>query len=567
MTEKHIILAPQYNYYNWIKSIRLYLLTFDPKLTNDPEKTAGFDVITIINPPGAYLQEPDISSWLKAKNPEANIDNIPVQSQDELAQIMHARVLANQRYGEKTVELNEVSSKSGAEDDEKEAIPEAKFRLQWPTEYPIVVQAFGDNPEMYVRWGMPGHEGVDLRAVPGSKVCASSSGKIYRIERDPDSSKYGKQIRIYHPEGFRTVYAHLDQILVVVGQEVQKGEVIASAGNSGSAVGSYIHFCLKRDFASENQLTHFSDDFIDPMPFLEFPQTDGPVVNEELLEHIRTNFGWSRPCLVGLNLQDNGKLDNADLQVINSGRIEAVKFPSSASGDLIDKLVDNNPDIFLLCQLILPDSRSFYSTSEWLEVALPFAQMMYSRNVRYFEVHKLPNLNEFGYGKYWQSGKEFSLWWKAVVDKLREKMPDAKFGFPALSPGGQVNGFKADATVFLEQADEVIQNADWLGLNSYWSNKEEQNHPEKGASYQVLRKYFPDKLLIITGFGNIDPYADAKQKGIEYADYYQNLRRIPGIGAACADCVYSDTSWKGLHWRSLDGKINDIPLEVGKRGF
>jgi hypothetical protein len=303
------------------------------------------------------------------------------------------------------------------------------------------------------------------------------------------------------------------------------------------------------------------------MPFLEYPQTDRPVVNEDLLEQRRMKFGWSRPCLVGLNLQDNGKLVDADLQVINSGRIEAVKFPSSASGEVIEKLINNKPDIFMLCQLLLPDSRSFFSTSEWLEVALPFAQMMYSHDIRYFEVHKLPNLNEFGYGKYWQSGNEFSMWWKVVVDKLRETLPDAKFGFPALSPGGQVNGFKADAKVFLEQSDEVIQTADWLGLNSYWSNKEEQDHPEKGTSYQVLRKYFPDKLLIVSGFGNIDPYADAKQKGIQYADYYQKLRRIPGIGAAFADVVYSDTSWKGLHWRSKDGKINDIPLEVGKRGF
>jgi len=565
MSDKHIIIAPKNNYYNWIKSIRLYLLTFDPKLTNDPNLTAGYDVITIINPPGAYIQEPNIIKWLRAKNPEAVVDNIPVQSQDELAQITHARVLANQRYGEKTLNLPEEQNDS--EPEPKETVIEEKFRLQWPTEYPIVVQAFGENPEMYVRWGIPGHEGVDLRAVSGSKIYAASNGKVYRIERDPDTTKYGKQIRIYHSEGFRTVYAHLDQILVVVGQEVQKGDVIASAGSSGSAAGSYIHFSLKRDFASENQITHFAGDFIDPMPFLEFPQTDRPVANEDLLEQKRMKFGWSRPCLVGLNLQENGKVDDADLQVINSSRIEAVKIPSSASGDVIDRLINNKPDIFIMCQLILPDSRSFYSTSEWLEIATPFAQMMYSRNVRFFEVHKLPNLNEFGYGKYWQSGKDFSMWWKVVVDKLREQMPDAKFGFPALSPGGQVNGFKADADVFLEQSDDVICSADWLGMVSYWSSSEEMDYPEKGAYYQKLRKYYPDKLLMVSGFGNIDPYADAKEKGTQYSSYYQKLRRVPGIGAAFADSVYSDSIWDGLHWRSKDGKANDIPLEVGKRGF
>ena len=58
------------------------------------------------------------------------------------------------------------------------------------------------------------------------------------------------------------------------------------------------------------------------------------------------------------------------------------------------------------------------------------------------------------------------------MDKLREKMPDARFGFPALSPGGQVNGFKADAKVFLEQSDTIIQDADWLGMSCYWGSKE-----------------------------------------------------------------------------------------------
>ena len=82
-----------------------------------------------------------------------------------------------------------------------------------------------------------------------------------------------------------------------------------------------------------------------------------------------------------------------------------------------------------------------------------------------------------------------------------------------------------------------------------------------------LRKYFPNKLLFVSGFGNIDPYADAKQKGIQYTNYYQKLRRVLGIGAAFADIVYSEKSWDGLHWRGKEGKCNDIPLEVGKRGF
>lgn len=565
MSVKHVVLAPKNDYYNWIKSIRLYLLTFDPKLTNEPENALSYDVVTIINPSGSFSEEPDISSWLLAKNPNIQIDNMPVQTQEELAQAMHARVLANQRYGEKTEQILEAEEEIVVE--AKSVVIETEFKLSWPTEFPIVVQEFGGNSEMFSRWGLPGHEGVDIRALPDTKIFASAAGKVYRIERDPSSTAYGKQIRIYHPEGFRTVYANLDQILVVVGQEVEKGDVIASAGGSDNSENSQIHFSLKRDFASENQITCFSGDFVDPLPYLEKPSDVELPGSEKLLEQKRMKFGWNRPCLVGLNMQETGRLDDADLQAINTGRVEAIKVTSHTSGDSIDRLINNKTDIFIMCQLLVPDSRSFYSTSEWLELALPFAQMMYSRNVRYFEVHKLPNLNEFGFGKYWQSGNDFSNWWKTVVGQLKEKMPDAKFGFPALSPGGQVNGLRGDAKIFLEQADSVIQTADWLGVSCYWTKTTEANHSDNICYFETARNYFPKKLLFVSEFANIDPYSDDMQTGDQYSSYYQKMRRVAGVGAVFAESVYSEKGLKGMNWRSKEGKISDIAKQVGKRGF
>ena len=57
----------------------------------------------------------------------------------------------------------------------------------------------------------------------------------------------GYTIRIRHAKGFRTVYAHLMQSLVEVGDRVSAGQLIAKADSTGNSAGAHLHLALKKD--------------------------------------------------------------------------------------------------------------------------------------------------------------------------------------------------------------------------------------------------------------------------------------------------------------------------------
>jgi septal ring factor EnvC (AmiA/AmiB activator) len=60
-------------------------------------------------------------------------------------------------------------------------------------------------------------------------------------------SGYGKMVIVDHGQRYYTVYAHLGEILKDVGATVQKGETIASVGDSDSPKGARLYFEIRKD--------------------------------------------------------------------------------------------------------------------------------------------------------------------------------------------------------------------------------------------------------------------------------------------------------------------------------
>lgn len=84
------------------------------------------------------------------------------------------------------------------------------------------------------------HQGVDFATgKKGEEVFAVAAGVVtWAGTRDG----YGKMVQIDHGNGYETLYAHDDQILVKVGDVVKKGDLIALSGSTGRATGPHVHF-------------------------------------------------------------------------------------------------------------------------------------------------------------------------------------------------------------------------------------------------------------------------------------------------------------------------------------
>ncbi len=87
---------------------------------------------------------------------------------------------------------------------------------------------FGPRKKANGMWGF--HYGIDMAAAKGTPVYTAASGVVVEARY---SSGYGKTIVVAHNKKYRTRYAHLDKILVRVGQKVDRAQLIGRVGATG----------------------------------------------------------------------------------------------------------------------------------------------------------------------------------------------------------------------------------------------------------------------------------------------------------------------------------------------
>jgi murein DD-endopeptidase MepM/ murein hydrolase activator NlpD len=86
------------------------------------------------------------------------------------------------------------------------------------------------------------HTGVDLLAGYGTPIVAAAGGKVTATGYAFD---FGIRVEVTDSFGLVEIYAHMSQVAVAVGQEVQQGEKIGYVGSTGLSVGSHLHFQLE----------------------------------------------------------------------------------------------------------------------------------------------------------------------------------------------------------------------------------------------------------------------------------------------------------------------------------
>ena len=142
---------------------------------------------------------------------------------------------------------------SGAASDAKspdttDATTSVKFR--WPV-VGKVISTFGPQPD-----GSK-NEGIKLSVPMGTDIHAADAGRVHYAG---DGLKgYGNLILIRHSNGWVSTYAHADKMLVKVGDQVKRGQVIAKAGKTGPVTQPLLGFELRKGSVPVDPLEHLGN--------------------------------------------------------------------------------------------------------------------------------------------------------------------------------------------------------------------------------------------------------------------------------------------------------------------
>ena len=84
------------------------------------------------------------------------------------------------------------------------------------------------------------HYGIDIAAKQGTMIKSSGSGKVTMAE---DNLYYtGGTIIMDHGHGISTIYSHLENVLVSVGDNINQGDIIGTVGSTGRSTGPHLDF-------------------------------------------------------------------------------------------------------------------------------------------------------------------------------------------------------------------------------------------------------------------------------------------------------------------------------------
>ena len=90
------------------------------------------------------------------------------------------------------------------------------------------------------------HTGVDFSTRKGTPIYATGDGMVESAQFL--FTGYGNVVTINHGFGYKTMYAHMNEVFVVEGMPIKRGQCIGTVGRSGKATGDHLHYeVLYRD--------------------------------------------------------------------------------------------------------------------------------------------------------------------------------------------------------------------------------------------------------------------------------------------------------------------------------
>lgn len=225
------------------------LKALNPEIETSAFFQAGNEVL--ISRPESYLATKVTRTEVYEENIPFGVDSIP----DDRYPQGYTVTVSNGIYGKQTVTAN-VTYIDGIEESRtvlktvvtKEPTNKVvRAGTMTPQQYVAGLDKSGSGFIWPVDWGFFngslgsywGHTGMDIAGNYGAPIRASRSGTVVRSAW---YGPYGMHVIIDHGSGVTTLYAHMSQKYVSVGQYVVQGEMIGLVGRTGNTTGPHLHF-------------------------------------------------------------------------------------------------------------------------------------------------------------------------------------------------------------------------------------------------------------------------------------------------------------------------------------
>ncbi|MFW5694395.1 MAG: peptidoglycan DD-metalloendopeptidase family protein [Alkalispirochaeta sp.] len=184
---------------------------------------------------GDTFQIPNRDGLLYTVKGGDSLDSIAREHDTTVNELLDANDLRSQ-----TVEVGQVVFVPGARLNATERGIILGELFAWPAEG-VFSSGFGMRSDPFT--GLPRfHNGIDLAGPIGSPIRAAASGRVVHVESQ--IGNYGRFVIVRHPDGFQTLYAHLQDFGVRNGQSVSRGQRLGTMGNTGRSTGPHLHFSV-----------------------------------------------------------------------------------------------------------------------------------------------------------------------------------------------------------------------------------------------------------------------------------------------------------------------------------
>ncbi|WP_245444017.1 M23 family metallopeptidase [Microvirga sp. KLBC 81] len=132
-----------------------------------------------------------------------------------------------------------------AEPEQTASLSASNFR--WPARGRVIA-GFGANG---------GNEGINIAVPEGTPVKAAEAGTV--TYAGSEVKGYGNLVLIRHDNGYVSAYAHNGSLSVKRGEQVKRGQVIATSGQTGNVTSPQLHFEIRKGATPVDPMKHLAD--------------------------------------------------------------------------------------------------------------------------------------------------------------------------------------------------------------------------------------------------------------------------------------------------------------------